>query len=324
MRVLVTGSSGFIARSLIRRLLQDGHSVDGLDIIETKKESFAPAPTQNFRALVVDISDTKTIDPDYGAEWWNQIDCVFHFAAMANVDEVREKREKAFQVNLHGTFNIAEICRKHNIPLLFASTACVYGNTSQHPSTEDGPTFPVDWYGVTKRAGEELIKGLVPNYVIMRFGTTYGPEMRDALCTHIFLKQAIQGKLFTIRGNGEQTRNWIYIDDLIDGCIRAMNTLCLVSKCTTIVNLTGTHIYSVRELASICAAVAKTEYLDIIDYHIQFLSARPDDVMREDISNKRAKELLGWTPETKLFDGMKKIFEEWKKNGKYEKLKREE
>lgn len=321
MRILVTGSAGFIARSLIKRLLQEGHFVFGLDIIETSKELFKPAPIMSFKSLIADISDSKLIDPDFGmADWWNEVDVCFHLAAMANVDEVREKREKAFQVNLHGTFNIVEACRKLKIPLLFASTACVYGHTPQHPSTEDGPTCPVDWYGVTKRAGEELIRGLLDRYVIMRFGTTFGPEMREALCTYVFLEQAIKKERFTIRGDGEQTRNWIYIEDLIDGCVSAMNH---VMSCNPqgsykeTFNLTGTKSYSVRDLATVCNAIANSDFVYKKD--IELLPVRPDDVYIEDISNQKARKLLGWNPQIGLYDGMKKIYDEWK-NGKIQSL----
>ena len=300
MRVLVTGSSGFIARTLIKKLINEGNVVYGLDIVEsdwTKSMVFTP--------LIGNITDPKYIDPDYGAWWWNAIDVCFHLAAMANVDEVRENREKAFQVNLHGTFNIAEACRKRNIPLLFASTACTYGNTTQHPSTEDGPTFPVDWYGITKRAGEELVKGLPQKYVVMRFGTTYGGEMREALCTSIFLREAMNGKPFTIRGTGNQTRNFIYVEDLTEGCISCMKWITSGGS-NEIFNLVGQPSYSINYLADICAELTRTDNAKV------YLPERPDDVSKEDISIEKAKRLLKWEPKFDLKTGMIKIYKEWK------------
>lgn len=306
MRVLVTGSAGFIGRSLCRKLLEENNFVFGLDMVETQ------IIHRNFKSLVGDITDPRYIDPDYGAaDWWSEVDFVFHLAAMANVDEVREQRTKAFNVNLLGTFNITEVCRKNTIPLAIASTACVYGHTIQHPSTENGETRPVDWYGVTKRAGEELVKGLASRWLILRFGTTFGPEMRPALCTHIFLKQAIEKKKFTIRGNGEQTRNWIYIDDLIDGCIKAMKWHMIgAGGHNGIFNLTGTKSYSVRDLATICNCLVNGN--NAFDSDIEYLPERPDDVFIENISNEKARRLLNWNPQTSLYDGMKKIYEVWK------------
>lgn len=312
MKILVTGSAGFIARTLIMELLKQGHQVFGLDIKETKKEWFKPYH-KHFQPLIGDITNPKYIDPDVnGNWWWDQTDFCFHLAAMADVDEVREHRDKAFKVNLYGTFNIIEACRKRNIPLGFASTACVYGNTKQHPSIEDGPTFPVDWYGVTKRAGEELVKGLLDKYVILRFGTTYGPLMRPALCTDIFLKVAMNKEAFPIRGSGDQTRNWIYIDDLIDGCIKAMEHCtsgCSLCEKRTF-NLVGQPSYSVRDLAHICQRIVNKKRVITVDR----LPARPDDVKRENISIEKAKTLLGWTPKVSLQEGLERIYREWMKN----------
>jgi len=309
MRILVTGGAGFIGKSLCRRLLKEGHEVCSLDIVESTIKH------RNFTSLIGDITNPKYIDPDYGGlELWRDVDFCFHLAAMANVDEVREHRDKAFRVNLYGTFNIIEACRKMNIPLAYISTACVYGHTKQHPSTEDGPTLPVDWYGVTKRAGEELVKGLLNRYVILRFGTTLGAEMRPALCTHIFLKVAINKEAFPIRGTGKQTRNWIYIDDLVDGCVKAMEHCtsgCHLCEKDTF-NLVGQPSYSVKDLAHICQQIVNKRVAITIDK----LPARPDDVMREDISIKKAQDLLGWSPKVKLQEALVRIYKEWMKDGR--------
>ena len=308
MRVLVTGGAGFIGKSLCRRLLEEGFEVLSLDIVES------PIKHRNFKSPIGDITNPKYIDPDYGGlEYWKDVKFCFHLAAMANVDEVREHRDKAFKVNLYGTFNIIEACRKLNIPLAFISTACVYGHTKQHPSTEDGPTFPVDWYGVTKLAGEELVKGLLDRYVILRFGTTFGPEMRPALATWIFLMQAIKKQPFTINGNGNQTRNWIYIDDLIDGCIKTMEYCTSGCSCCEkeIFNLCGTQVYSINQMAQFCNRIVNGKNAV---FKARYGKERPDDVKREDISVEKAKDLLGWKPKVSLEEGLRRIYKEWKKD----------
>jgi nucleoside-diphosphate-sugar epimerase len=169
---------------------------------------------------------------------------------------------------------------------------------------------PVDWYGVTKRAGEELIKGLLKRYVIMRYGTTYGPEMRPALCTYIFLKQAIKNESFTIRGDGRQTRNWVYVDDLIDGNIAAMKYI-LDGGEGMIVNLTGFKAYSVLDLAHICQMIVNNKETISIDS----LPDRPDDVIIEHIDNGKARRKLGFTT-IDLETGIAKVLIWWSKNGK--------
>ena len=304
----MTGSAGFIARSLIRRLIAEGHFVYGLDIVET-----TGFDRNYFRSLVMDITDPRIADPDWGAvDLLNEVDACFHLAAMANVDEVAVQREKSFQVNVHGTYNIVEACRKVNIPLLFASTACTYGLTPQHPSTEDGSTVPVDWYGVGKRADEELIKGLLKKYVIMRYGTTYGANMRPALCTHIFLTHAIQDKPFTIKGDGKQTRNFIYIDDLIEGQIKCLDWITRGASSSQIFNLVGSKAYSIYQLAQICSDIVKGYNYSLERNNIIYLPERRDDVYKEDISIAKAQRLLGWKPKYSLEEGMRKIYEEWK------------
>jgi len=305
MRILVTGGAGFIGKSLCRKLLKEGHQVLSLDIVENQIKH------KNLKSLIGDITNPKYVDPDYGGlELWKDVDFCFHLAAMANVDEVREHRDKAFKVNLYGTFNIIEACRKLSIPLAFISTACVYGHTKQHPSTEDGPTFPVDWYGVTKLAGEELVKGLLDKYVILRFGTTLGPEMRPALCTYIFLKAAINEEAFPIKGSGKQTRNWIYIDDLVDGCVKAMEYCTSGCSCCEkdTFNFVGQPSYSVLALARICQRIVNGKSYPI---EIKRLPARLDDVLREDISIEKAQDLLGWTPKVSFEEALERIYKEW-------------
>lgn len=320
MNILVTGSNGFIASSLIDKLLEKGHVIYGLDIVDTPPPR--TAYHNSFKPIVADIANEKYIDPNYGAEWWKEIDFCFHLAAMANVDEVREQREKAFQVNLHGTFNIIEACRKYNIPMQFTSTACVYGNTPQHPSTEDGPTFPADWYGVTKRAGEELVKGLLKKYVILRFGTTFGIRMREALCTHIFLTQAMRNEPFSINGSGEQSRNFIYVEDLVDGCCLAMQKLLDGTYENEIFNLVGKESTSIIDVAKIAYEIVNGKKLTDIANNSIFRPWRPEDIMFEDISIKKAYKILGWTPKVTMLEGMKKIYCNWTQhwNGSVSKL----
>ncbi len=312
MNILVTGSNGFIATSLVDRLIRENHEVFGLDIVERHNRPFG----RYYVPLIADITNPKVIDEDYGATWWSKIDFCFHLAAMANVDEVREDKEKAFQVNMHGTFNIVDVCRRFNIPMAFASTACVYGHTTQHPSTEDGPTVPVDLYGVTKRAGEELVKGLLKRYVILRFGTTFGSNMRDALCTSIFLKQAIEGKKFTVKGDGEQSRNFVYIEDLVDGCVRAMHYIMNEQHANDVFNLVGEESYTIHDLARICYQTVHNRPSSNIKCHCTYLPWRPDDVIKEDISIEKAKRLLGWSPQVDLSSGIGMIYDKWIHNGK--------
>jgi len=306
--IWVTGASGFIAKSLCRELLRRGHFVWGTDIVGNPD---LKGP-KNYGHIYHDIS--KPLD-ELSISCLSNVDFCFHLAAMADVDEVREQRDKAFGINLKGTYNIAEACRERNIPLIMASTACVYGHSKQRPSTEDGPTNPVDLYGVTKRAGEELVKGLCKRWVILRFGTTYGSGQRPALCTDIFLKAAIWKEAFPIKGTGLQRRNWIYIDDLVDGCVMSMEKFAVCHN--EIINLVGAKSIPVKVLAHTCQQIVNNRLTISIDRY----PPRPDDVYIEDVSIKKAKRLLDWKPKIDLVTGLTKIYNEWKQTGKIDKIK---
>lgn len=288
LKVLVTGGSGFIGTALCRKLLAEGNEVFVLDTVE--------GDLKDVTYYLGDISEPYIIH----SAIWEGIDVVYHLAAMANVDEVRTHRDKAFQINLRGTFNVSEACRENNILMIMASTACVYGNTPEHPSTEDGPTCPMDLYGVTKRVGEEIVKSL-PRWIILRFGTTVGPEMRHALATWIFLNQAHNDKPFTITGNGQQTRNWIYVDDLVEGCYLALEK----GRTNQIFNLAGSKSYTVKEMAEICFNVV---HGNIHEIHFDLIPAREGDVFKEDISIEKARRMLGWKPKTSLKEALRKSY----------------
>jgi nucleoside-diphosphate-sugar epimerase len=288
LNILVTGGAGFIGTSLCRKLLKAGHKVFSLDLTHSKVDG-----VESIIDNITDIHLGKR-------EFWKHIDVCYHLAAMANVDEVRVLRKKAFDVNMYGTFNIASICQENDILLIFASTACVYGDTPQHPSTEDGPTSPMDLYGVTKLAGEDFVK-LVPRWVILRFGTTVGPEQRSALATWVFLNQAHNDEPLTVTGDGKQSRNWIYVDDLVNGCVKVIENKVE----NEIINLVGSKTYTVNMMADMANEVVNGRNHK---YEVKFIPAREGDVFKEDISIEKAKKLLGWTPKVGLKKALKRCY----------------
>jgi len=287
MRILITGGSGFIGTSLARRLLKAGHEVISLDI---------HPPRIDMDYIKADITDPNLKE----AKFWKGIDVCYHFAAMVDVDDCTSHKDKAFAVNIYGTFNVAEACRLHNIKMIFSSSVCVYGNIPQYPSIEDGPMHPMNFYGVTKVVDEEIIK-LLPRWVILRFGTTIGPEMCSHVATWIFLNQAHNNEPFTIMGNGGQSRNWVYIEDLIEGCCKALKVE------NQIINLAGRKPYTVYEMAEMCAEVVNGTAKNM---RVKYLPAREGDVMKEDISIKKAESLLKWTPRIDLREALKKSYKQ--------------
>jgi nucleoside-diphosphate-sugar epimerase len=190
VNVLLTGSSGFIASKLKKRLRDLGHQVEPFDIAQGQ-----------------DICNAD------------------HLAAVADLNWARVHPIETMKINVEGTWNIANACRLNGTLLLFASTMCVYGNQKTHPDTEETLPNPAEIYACTKLAGESVIKGFHHTYgleyVMMRFATIYGEGTRPALGTHIFLRQALKGEPITVHGDGQQTRTLTHIDDLIDAIIAA-------------------------------------------------------------------------------------------------------
>ncbi|OYD16940.1 hypothetical protein CH330_01340 [candidate division WOR-3 bacterium JGI_Cruoil_03_51_56] len=188
------------------------------------------------------------------------------------------------------------------------STACVFGNTPNHPSTEESICVPTDIYGVTKVVGETIIKGLHEKngltYDILRFGTTYGPGLREALAIHIFIRQALENQPLTIHGSGLQTRCMIYIDDLIEGITKVLEK----GIADETLNLATEEELSVLQIANMILEQTRCP-----SDMLKFVPDRPGQIIKEEISMAKTQKLLDWTPQTRFKMGLKKTLE-WFQN----------
>ncbi|MCP8310241.1 MAG: NAD-dependent epimerase/dehydratase family protein [Candidatus Methylarchaceae archaeon HK01M] len=291
LRILVTGSNGFIGKILCKKLKERGNYVIGFDIIPSSSNHTNMNLVGNILNLESLLDATKGVDT------------VFHLAAVANLNYAREHSIETVEINVTGTANVAEVCRKYDIPLCYASTCCVYGNTQTYPAHEEGLLRPTEIYGCTKLAGEYIIKGYHSLYGlkhnIMRYATTYGAGMRKELVVYIFLEKAIKGEALPIHGTGKQTRDFIYIDDLINAQIKLLESGVMNET----FNFAGDEEISVLEITEICQ--------ELVDHKIPlvFVEDRPGQVMREKIDISKTCNLLGWKPQTSFKDGMKKTFE---------------
>jgi nucleoside-diphosphate-sugar epimerase len=217
MKILVTGSKGFIASKVVTKLEGMGHEVTGYDIADGMD-------LLNFYDL------EKCIE---------KVDVVYHIAAEADLTKMTDLEGglKGVHTNVIGTNNVAYQCAKHNKWLIYASTVCVYGNQMIHPEKEDHTLpNPSELYACSKYAGEWLVRGYSLNfknsytilrfasYTILRFATIYGEGMRPALGMHIFFRQAMKGEPITVHGEGKQDRTLTYIHDLVDGIVAPLNS----------------------------------------------------------------------------------------------------
>ena len=286
MKILVTGSSGFIGSQLSKALLDRGHDVTGFDLTQSRQS--------NYPTIKGDLRNYDDVDKAVQGR-----EVVYHLGALANLNICRERPLETVQVNVLGTANIAKACQKHNTKLIYASSCHVYGFQNHFPVTEDSTPNPSEIYSATKLAGEKIAQKFPGGvrYTILRYGTAYGPYMRSQLAIHIFLEKAIKKEKITVYKPGTQTRQFIYIDDLIEGNILALDRPEAEGQ---ILNLPGPEGISILRLARLCVEVAKSKSEVVLG------PSRPSDIALEFISTEKAHFLLDWKPKTSLREGLEK------------------
>uniref|UniRef100_A0A6M3LXH3 Putative NADH dehydrogenase n=1 Tax=viral metagenome TaxID=1070528 RepID=A0A6M3LXH3_9ZZZZ len=287
MRILVTGGAGFIGSAFMSKLLTEGHTPTSFDL--------KPSPVGD-EGIIGDILDQDAVDNAV-----KRTDRVFHFAAAADLNYCAAHSQKAIDLNVRGTHTFAKACAKYAVPLHFASTCCVYGDTPDHPSDESSIPVPTEIYAVTKIAAEEILKEYAAKkylpYTILRLGTTYGSGMRGALAIYWWITEAAKGVPLTIHGTGEQTRSMIYIDDLVEALYKVAT-----SRITNMtLNLTRPEEKSVLETAGLV-----NKLMDRTPDNIWFTDDRPGQIMKESININKASTLLNWFPHTSLEEGIRK------------------
>lgn len=295
MQVGVTGGGGFIGSHVVDRLLQAGHRVRVVDVGPSWRN-----PAAEYHG--VDLFDDAGLRRVLAG-----CDAVFHLAGASDVNEVAADPVAAVRLNVEGTGRVLEAARREQCSrVLFASTVWVYGSTiGSGERTEDAP---VDLrraghvYVSTKLAAELLVHsyremfGL--HYTILRYGIPYGPRMREALVVARFVRAALESMPITIAGNGEQQRNYVYVEDLADAHVRALSQAAE----DQVLALEGGTPVSVREIADTVRELIR-------DVPVEHVPARAADYQGIAISNRAAKELLDWSPETEFASGVRRYLD---------------
>ncbi len=311
MKILVTGGAGFIGSWTVEAVIKAGHEAIVVDDLSTGDLGNLRGIAKNIVFVNADVRDRGAVEEVFRA---HGPDAVIHLAAVVSVDEVAEDPVRGFEVNVHGTLNLLEVARRHSVNVfVYASSAAVYGDPLELPITEEHPTRPKNVYGATKLAGEALVNAYRGSYgiraVVLRYFNVYGPRMRPGPYAGVirkFIEAVLGNKPITIFGDGEQTRDFIYVED-----VARANLAALESGAAGIYNI-GTGIPTkIVDLAYTIMEIAGKEV------PIIYADTRPGDIMHSYADISRAKDELGWYPKTGLKDGLRKTFEELSKSLNY-------
>lgn len=295
MKLICTGAAGFIGSHVAEAFLEDGHTVHIVDDLSGGKRSNIPEAATFHHMDIRSEAAAELVEAE-------RFDMLVHHAAQMNVREsVKHPREDA-SVNVDGLLNIMEAGRDHGLQrVLFASTGgAIYGDPVYAPQDEDHPLCPVSPYGVSKLASEKYLDFYreeygIP-YVSLRYANVYGPRQNpagEAGVVAIFIEQMLQGNVPTIYGDGTQTRDYIYIDDVV-----AMNRAVMEYEGTQIFNVGTGEETSLNTLFEAIQTHTNPE----IDN--AYGPAQPGEQMRSVLDVSRAQEELGWTPETDMDYGI--------------------
>ena len=312
----ITGGAGFIGSTLTERLLKEDNKVVTIDnfcdfydkkIKEENIKLFLENP--NYKLYRGDIRNREDVKKVFDE---NEIDVVMHLAAMAGVRPSIEDPILYQNVNGIGTQNILEEAKLHNVKnLVMASSSSVYGNCKEVPFREDMIVdFAISPYAATKKANEVMAhvyhKLNNMNIIMLRFFTVYGPKQRPDLAINKFTRLMLNNEEIPMFGDGTTSRDYTYVDDIVDGICKSCNYVMTHDNVYEIINLGSNNPISLKDMISI---IGKTLG---IKPKIKKLGMQPGDVDRTYADITKAKKLLGYKPSITFEEGIKKFIEWYK------------
>lgn len=313
IKVLITGAAGFIGSNLTKKLLGQGYSVIGLDNFNDyynpkfKEQNIAPfLDSSNFKLIRADITNKKELDKVFRKERPKK---VVHLAARAGVRPSIDDPLLYEKVNIKGTLNLLENCKKNIDQLVFASSSSVYGGSKKIPFSEDqNVNRPISPYASTKLAGEALAFNYHHLYNLpvtcLRFFTVYGPRGRPDMAPYLFTSWVAQDKEIKMFGDGSSKRDYTYIDDITKGISQALEKELDFG----IINLGNSQTVKLIDFINLIGKLMEKKP------KIKQMPEQPGDVPLTYADITKAKKLLNYEPKTNFEEGMKKFTNWFKEN----------
>lgn len=306
-RILVTGGAGFLGSHLCERLLEEGHEVVCMD-------NFFSGSKDNILHLLknpyFELVRHDVINP-----YFIEVDEIYNLACPASPVHYQYNPIKTIKTSVMGAINMLGLAKRIKAKILQASTSEVYGDPTIHPQVEEywgnvNPIGPRSCYDEGKRCAESLFvnyhKQNGVRIKIARIFNTYGPRMHpnDGRVVSNFIVQALRNEDITVYGDGSQTRSFCYVDDMIDGLIKLMNS---PEEITGPINLGNPHEITILELAKLIIELTGS------NSNIRFEPKPADDPTQRQPDITKAKQILQWQPSTPLEIGLQKTIEYFKR-----------
>jgi len=298
-RILVTGGAGFLGSHLVDRLLGQGHEVLCVDNLftGTKRNIEHLHSHPRFEFMRHDVTFPLFVE----------VDEIYNLACPASPIHYQHDPVQTTKTSVHGAINVLGLAKRLRCRVLQASTSEVYGDPSIHPQTEDywgnvNPIGPRSCYDEGKRCAETLFFDYHRQHAleikVARIFNTYGPRMHqsDGRVVSNFIVQALKREPITLYGDGSQTRSFCYVDDLVSGLIKLMES---PAEVTGPINLGNPDEFTMRQLAELVLAETKSQST------VKLMPLPPDDPRQRQPDITRARKTLGWEPSTALVEGLK-------------------
>ena len=291
---IVTGGCGFIGSHLADYLIKLNFEVVVIDNLSVGRRENISQLNENskFTFVDADISNFDLIEPIFrGADW------VFHLAALADIVPSIENPTEYYKSNVNGTFNVLQACRKHKVKkIIYAGSSSCYGIPDEYPTKETASIRPQYPYALTKNIGEQLVMHWCQLYnlpaISLRFFNVYGPRARTSgtygAVFGVFLAQKLANKPYTVVGDGNQSRDFTFVSDVVSSIIAAAES----DLSGEVINIGSNNTYSINRL------------VELLGGEITYIPKRPGepDCTWADIT--KATQLLDWKPKVSLEEGV--------------------